>query len=282
MIHPTAIIDNSAEIGEGVEIGPFCVVEAGVTIGPGCRLDSRVVVKSGVVMGEENEIGEGSILGGRAQHIANPAEGGTISIGDRNKFRENVTVHRAFKLGDITRIGSNNMFMVAVHIAHDCVIGNQAIIVNNVLLAGHVRVDDRAFVSGAVGIHQFCRIGAFAMVGGHAKIVKDVPPYVTVDGFNASVVGLNKVGLRRAGFTPAQLLELKEAYRLIYRRGLRWTEVLEALQREFPTGPAAKFYEFFTTGKRGFCPERRIPKAATLKLANHFSDEESGEQKEAA
>jgi UDP-N-acetylglucosamine acyltransferase len=133
------------------------------------------------------------------------------------------------------------------------------------MLAGHVTVDDRAYVSGAVGVHQFCRIGRQAMVGGQAHVVKDVPPFVTVDGKCTFVVGLNLVGLRRSGMTAADINQLKAAYRLIYRSGLRWTEILERLAQEFATGPAALFHEFFSGGKRGFTPERRLPRTYKLK-----------------
>jgi UDP-N-acetylglucosamine acyltransferase len=156
--------------------------------------------------------------------------------------------------------------MVNVHVAHDCHIDDNVIMANNVMLAGHVAIGRRAYLSGAVGVHQFCRIGAFAMVGGQAHLSQDVPPYVTVDGQATLIVGLNKIGLKRAGFSEAEMLELKEAYRVIYRSGLRWVEVQAALKQQFPAGPAAAFGEFFATGKRGFVSERRAPPSASLKL----------------
>jgi UDP-N-acetylglucosamine acyltransferase len=265
-IHPSAVVSPRAEIARDVTIGPFCTVEAGVSLGEGCRLESRVTIKEGVVLGCYNEIGDGAVIGGRAQHVHNGPVGGSLVIGDHNKIREYVTIHRGFLPEGCTTIGNHNMFMVGVHVAHDCVVGNQVIAVNNVLFGGHVQLGDRAFIGGAAAIHQFCRVGTFAMVGGYSKIIKDVPPYVTVDGIPATVVGLNKVGLRRGGMDAAAMQQLKNAYRLIYRRGLRWKEVLAALATDFPTGPAAVYADFFTTGKRGFTPERRTPKAATLRL----------------
>lgn len=274
-IHPSAVVSPLAHLGQNVVIGPFCTVEAGAVIGDSCRLDSRVTIKEGVVLGVDNEIGEGAVLGGRAQHVHNGPRGGKLLIGDHNKIREYVTMHRAFKPEEATRIGNHNMFMVGAHVAHDCLFGNHIVAVNNALFGGHVHVADRAFVGGAVGVHQFCRIGAFAMVGAHTKIVKDVPPFVTVDGTPACVIGLNKIGLRRGGFDSEALQQLKDAYRLIYRRGLRWKEVLELLARDFPTGPAAQFLSYFHAGKRGFTPERRIPKAAMLKLVSSDGQDES-------
>lgn len=282
-IHPSAVVSSLAHLGSDVTIGPFCTIEAGVVLGDGCRLEARATIKEGVTLGCHNEIGEGAVLGGRAQHVHNGPAGGRLIIGDHNKIREYVTMHRAFKPEDCTRIGSHNMFMVGAHVAHDCQVGNHAVIVNNALLGGQVQVGDRAFVGGAVGVHQFCRIGAYAMVGAHTKIVKDVPPYVTVDGAPAHVVGLNKVGLRRGGMEPAAIQQLKDAYRLIYRRGLRWKEVLETLAREFSSGPAADYLSFFEAGKRGFTPERRTPKAAMLRLVSGDSQDDAEQrQTEAA
>src|SRR4029077_17563167 len=157
---------------------------------------------------------------------------------------EHATLHRAMKEGTATIVGDGNFLMAGVHIAHDCHIGNNVIFANNALLAGHVTVDDRAFISGAVGIHQFCRIGRLAMVGAHAKVVQDVPPFVTIDGITGCVVGLNLVGLRRSGYSSDDIIQLKTAYRLIYRRGLKWSEVIEQLKAGFPAGPAAVYVEF--------------------------------------
>jgi UDP-N-acetylglucosamine acyltransferase len=265
-IHPTAVISPLASIGQGVEIHPFCVIEAGAVVGDGCILESRSVIKSGTTLGRENHLYEGVVLGGLPQHTRVPEKVGSLVIGDHNTFRENVTVHRALEAGHSTRIGCGNLLMINVHIAHDCEIGNQTIFANNAMLAGHVLVDDRAYISGAVGVHQFCRIGRYAMVGGQAHIVKDVPPFVTVDGKSSYVVGLNQVGLRRNGFSRDEITQLKAAYRLIYRSGLRWQEVLVRLAEEFASGSAGHFLEFFEGGKRGFTPERRLPPASTLKL----------------
>ena len=180
-IHPSALVSPRAQIDADVRIGPLCIVEDDVTIGAGCILEASVVVKSGVVLGRNNHVFEGAVIGGPPQHVHMPARPGRVIIGSGNVIRENVTIHRALQPERATLVGDNNLLMCNAHIAHDCQVGNNTIIVNNVMLAGHVIVEDRAYVSGAVAVHQFCRIGTLAMVGGQAHINKDVPPFVTVD-----------------------------------------------------------------------------------------------------
>ena len=273
--HPSAVISPIATIGNDVQIGPFCVVEPGVTIGDGCRLASRVVVKRETTLGPNNLVFEGAVLGGLPQHVNVPESPGRLVIGCGNTIRENVTIHRALEEDDATIIGDNNTLMVNVHIAHDCRLGNNTIFANNAMLAGHVAVGDRAYLSGAAAVHQFCRIGPLAMVGGQSHINKDVPPYVTIDGLSSYVVGLNQIGLRRAGYSSEDVRQLKEAYRVIYRSGLSWNEILARLQKDYARGPAAQFYQFLATTTRGITPERRLPPGATIKLRRD-SDEEHG------
>jgi UDP-N-acetylglucosamine acyltransferase len=269
-IHPLASVSPEATIGRDVRIGPFSVVEPHATIGERCVLEGRVVVKSGTTLGPDNHVFEGAVLGGLPQHAHMPDHPGRVLIGSGNTIRENVTIHRALESGKATIIGDHNLLMVNAHVAHDCRLGNHTIITNNVLLAGHVTVDDRAYVSGAAAVHQFCRIGTLAMVGGQAHLTKDVPPFVTVDGLSSLVVGLNHVGLRRAGFDQQTIWRLKAAYRLIYRSGLAWAEILRQLKSEFadaPGGqPAAEFYRFLSATTRGIISERRGPAEATIKL----------------
>jgi UDP-N-acetylglucosamine acyltransferase len=242
------------------------VVEADVVIGDRCRIASHVVVKNGTRLGPDNEIHESAVLGGLPQHIHKPERPGLLVLGSGNTIREHVTLHRAMTEGAATVLGDHNFVMVDCHVAHDCRLGNHIIMANAALLAGHVTIDDRAFLSGGVGVHQFCRVGRLAMIGGHARIVQDVPPYVTVDNTGTSVVGLNLVGLRRSGHTAEEINQLKAAYRMIYRRGARWSEMLEQLQATFTSGPAALFNEFFRGGTRGFVQDRRIPPGATIKI----------------
>jgi UDP-N-acetylglucosamine acyltransferase len=259
-------VSPEAKIGPDVEIGPFCVIEPEVTIGEGCVLESRVVVKSGTTLGPNNHLFEGATIGGLPQHVHIPESPGRVIIGAGNTLRENVTIHRALEADEATVLGDNNLLMVNVHIAHDCRLGNLTIFANNAMLAGHVTVGDRAYVSGAAAAHQFCRIGPLAMVGGQAHIVKDVPPFVTVDGLSSLVVGLNQIGLRRAGHSAAEVQRLKQAYRVIYRSGLPWNEILARLHEEFTDGPTSLFYQFLSTTTRGILCERRPPPGATIRI----------------
>jgi UDP-N-acetylglucosamine acyltransferase len=273
-IHPLAVISPTAKIAEDVEIGPFCVVEPDVTIGAGCRLEAGAIVKVGTILGQSNHIFEGAVLGGIPQHVSPPERQGNLVIGDENTIRENATVHCALEEGHTTFVGDGCMLMINAHVAHDCEIGDQVIIANNAMLAGHVSVADRAYISGGVGIHQFCRVGTLAMVGGQAHIVKDIPPYVTIDGQSSFVVGLNQIGLRRANYSRAEIMRLKAAYRVIYRSNLTWTEVLSRVQAEFTEAPVDEFHQFLSSTKRGICPERRLPPGATIRLrSNEDSDQ---------
>jgi UDP-N-acetylglucosamine acyltransferase len=276
-IHPTAVIDPQAIIGCDVSIGPFCVVEAGAIVGDGCRLASQVVVKERTTLGTANEVDEGVVLGGRPQHVARHAHWGQVRIGSRNMIREHVTIHGAMSPDSATVVGDDNLIMVNAHVAHDCRVGSHTIITNNVMLAGHVTVGDYAYLSGGVGVHQFCRIGSHCMVGGQSHINKDVPPYVTVDGLSTRVVGLNLIGLKRRGFTPDEIVQLKQAYRIIYRQGLTWEQVLETLSATFTSGPAADFYPFLRAGQRGFILERRTPMDATIPLPQLMVEPESSQ-----
>lgn len=267
-IHPLAVVSPEAKLGAGVIVGPFATIEADVEIGDHCSVATGAVIKSGVKAGSHNEFCEHAVIGGAPQHVARPAETGRVVIGDHNVFREHVTVHRAMKPSATTTVGSHNYVMASTHFGHDATVGNHCIFANAALLGGHAAVEDRAFVSGAVAVHQFCRIGRLAMVGGHARVVQDVPPFMLLDGITGCVVGLNTVGLRRSGHTSDDINELKAAYRVIYRRGLAWREVLEALSREFTSQIIHHLRDFLSKGTRGFAQERRAPPtvAPTLKL----------------
>ena len=274
-IHPLAAVSPEAELGTGVTVAAFASIESGVKLGDYCSVASGAVVKSGVQMGCHNEICEHAVIGGQPQHVARPETVGRVIVGDHNVFRETVTVHRALKPDGQTILGDHNYLMAAAHLGHDAHVGNHCILANSALAGGHVQIEDRAFVSGAVAIHQFCRVGRFSMIGGHARVVQDVPPYMLIDGQTGSVVGLNSVGLRRAGFATEEITTLKAAYRVIYRRGLPWTEVLETLRVEFPSGLAAHLYEFLEGGRRGFVQERRGPPSAAATLRLRVADDES-------
>lgn len=267
-IHPSAYISPKAELGRNVSIGPFSIVEDGVFVGDGCRLEGHVSIKTGTALGADNHVAEGAVLGGSPQHTKAGCELGTLLIGNGNRIREYVTIHRALTPSNSTKIGDGNMIMVNAHVAHDCHVGDNAVIVNNVMLAGHVVVGNGAYFGGAAGVHQFSRIGRLAMIGGQARITQDVPPFVTVDGDSNEIVGLNLVGLRRAGVNRDEIKELKAAYRLIYRGGLLWKDMLEVLHNTFKSGPAAEFHSFLSIGDRGFVQERRTARETTIKLAD--------------
>jgi UDP-N-acetylglucosamine acyltransferase len=264
--HSTAVVNSGAEIAPDVTMGPFCVIEADVVIEAGCQLASHVVIKRGTHLGPNNQICEGAVLGGKPQHLRAGERVGRLRVGCGNMIRENVTIHCGLHEEDVTTVGDHNMIMVNAHIAHDCHVGDHVILANNVMIAGHVTIESRAYLSGASGVHQFCRVGQLAMVGGQARLTQDVPPFVMIDGGSTHVVGLNRIGLQRNGYSREEIHQLKSAYRLIYRSGLTWTELLEQLQAEFPSGPAAAYYEFFRDVKRGFVRERRAPQKSTLRI----------------
>lgn len=264
--HSTAIVDSRAEIAPDVTIGPFCVIESDVVIESGCQLASHVVIKRGTHLGRDNQIAEGAVLGGKPQHLRAGEQVGRLRVGDGNTIRENVTIHCGLRPENVTRVGDRNLIMVNAHIAHDCGIGNGVILANNVMVAGHVTIEDRAYLSGAAGVHQFCRVGQLAMISGQARLTQDVPPFVMIDGGSSLVVGLNRVGLRRNGYSQDQIGQLKAAYRLIYRSGLSWGELLDQLRAEFPSGPAAAYATFLQDVKRGLVRERRRHATASLRI----------------
>jgi UDP-N-acetylglucosamine acyltransferase len=266
LIHPTAIVHPRAELAADVRIGPFCIVEEDTAIGPATNLAGHVVVKAGTRIGSGNAVSEFAVLGGLPQHVSPPGTAGRLTIGDANMIREHVTMHRSLYADKATSVGSGGMFMAGCHVAHDCVVGNRVILANDVLLAGHVQVGDRACFGGAAAIQQFCRIGQVAMVGGMARVTQDVPPFVLVDGGTTMVVGLNRVGLRRAGMSPEEIAELKEAYRIVYRRGLTAKNAASELMERFAAGAPRDLARFLKQGEHGFVQERRRPPGAVLRV----------------
>lgn len=264
-IHSHALISPDAVIGDNVCVGPFTTIEPGAVIGDGSRIEARVTIKSGVRLGRDNVVAEGAVLGGAPQHLSPPEQIGGLVLGDRNVVRENVTLHRAMHADGDTTIGDDCLLMVGSHVAHDCVLGDNVVLTNNVLLAGHVEIGDRAYLGGGAAVHQFCRIGRVAMVGGLARVTQDVPPFVTIDGHSGMVVGLNRVGLRRAGLLVDEIRELKAAYQVLYRSGLSHEARLAELAGRFTGGAVAELAEFLHGGSRGFVRERRTPPGATIK-----------------
>lgn len=274
VIHRLALVDPSANLGQDVQIGPFCVVEEGVTIGDGTVLEARSTIKRGTIVGKNNHIFEGAVIGGLPQCVGlSERDCGAAIVGDGNVIRENVTIHRSMHAEDATVVGDDCMLMANVHIAHDCHVADEVIFANNAMLAGHCSVGRRAFVSGAAGAHQHVRIGAFAMVGGQAHLVRDVPPFVTVDGLSSQVVGLNLVGLRRAGFTSADVKTLKGVYRILYKSGLNWREIVEKIENEYKEGVGLEMARFLATTTRGITTERScLPTVGSAREAARNAD----------
>ena len=229
VIHPTALVSDSAQLDNDVEVGPFAIIEDGVILRAGCRIDSHAKICRGVIMGKDNTIEHGAVIGGNPQDLGfNPNTDSGVLIGDGNTFREYVTIHRSTKSGGNTIIGDENYLMAVVHLAHDVVMGNKNILANNTMIAGHVTLGNSSFLGGGAAIHQQIRIGDFAMVQGNAGMTRDVPPYCIVHQIN-QLSGLNSVGLKRAGFTPAERKEIKLAYTILFRsKGTRDENLAEA------------------------------------------------------
>lgn len=229
-IHPTAIISSSAEIGDACEIGPYCIVGDGVKLGSGCRLHSHVVIEGFTTIGKDNEFFPFAAIGGKSQDLKYAGEPTYLRIGERNVFRENVTIHRSTSSELLTQIGDDNLFLAYAHVAHECEVGNHTIFSNNGTIAGHVVVEDHAIISGLTAVHQFCRIGAHSITGGCSKIIKDIPPFMVADGNPASVRAINEVGLKRRGVDPAVLSALRVAYKKLFlRKGKNLSECLDEL-----------------------------------------------------
>lgn len=233
-IHPTAIIDDGAEISASVKIGAYSIIEKDVKIGENTTIAPYVHIMGNTIIGENNKIYTGAVLGYDPQDKSYDSNRNTgIKIGDNNTIREHVTIHLSTKDNSYTKIGNNCYLMVGSHVAHDCVLEDNVTIVNAGLLAGHVVIEKNAFLSGGVGVHQYCRIGAYAMIGVNEKIAQDVVPFTLINDFPARAVGINVVGLRRAGFSTEQRKNLKLAYKIIFREKLPTSKIIERLEDSF-------------------------------------------------
>ncbi len=231
MIDPHAIVDPGAQIADDVEIGPFSIIGPDVVIGPGCRIGPHVVIKGPTRIGRDNRIFQFASIGEVSQDKKYKGERTMLEIGDRNVIREYVTMHLGtVQGGGVTRIGNDNLFMVGVHVAHDCLIGNQAIFANHASLAGHVLVDDFVILGGYTLIHQFCAIGMHSFSSAASVIIRDVPPFVLVSGHMAKPYGLNTEGLRRRGFSVETQRMLRHAYKILYRSNLPLEQAVRELR----------------------------------------------------
>ncbi|MDD5504740.1 MAG: acyl-ACP--UDP-N-acetylglucosamine O-acyltransferase [Candidatus Omnitrophica bacterium] len=251
-IHPTAIVSKNSEIDKSADIGPYAVVEDDVIIGPNCKLHAGAYVLKGSRLGAGCIVHTGACLGGEPQDIAFKGTKSYVIIGAHNVFREHVTVHRGTEDGSSTVIGDNNYFMCLSHIAHNCKIGNKVIICNNSLLAGHVEVEDMAFVSANCLIHQFVRIGKLSIIGGGVRLNKDFPPYMSTGDDNV-VTAYNIIGLRRAGISPVIRDKIKQAYKILYRQGLNMGNALSKLESALAGEEIKHLADFIKESKRGVC-----------------------------
>lgn len=254
MIHPTAIIHPGAEVDPSVEIGPFAVIDENVVIGGHCILGPHVYITGLTTIGTNNRFHAGAVIGNAPQDLKYKGDPTSLRIGDHNNFREHVTVNRSTNPGDFTVVGSNNLLMAGCHVAHDVVVGNHVIIANGALLAGHVTVGDRALISGTCLVHQFVRIGTMAIMQGGSAISQDLPPFTVARG-NNGICGLNIIGLRRAGWSPEQRLELRRLYQLLFRSGQRMNDALAAAEKSFTSEPSRVLIDFVRAAKRGVCTD---------------------------
>lgn len=253
IIHPTAIVHPKAKIAEGVEIGAYSVIGEHVTIGRDTKIGSHVLIEGWTTIGERNHIFPFSSIGTPPQDIGYKNEETYLIIGNDNIIRECATIHRGTtKQERRTVIGDRNFLMAYSHVAHDCNLGNNIIMANSVALGGHIVIEDHAILGGIVAVHQFVRIGAYAIIGGQSAVSQDIPPYVSAAGNRAKLYGLNLVGLRRKGFSDAVINTLKKAYKIIFRSGLTLDDALAKALSEFPDSQEVRhLVDFIKNSKRG-------------------------------
>jgi len=254
-IHPTAIVSGRSELAEDIEVGPYAVIEENVKISRRVKIHSHAHILSHTTIGEDCQIHIGAVLGHLPQIRTSLRQAGKLIVGRRNIFREYVTLHRSSSAGGATVIGEDNYLMAFSHIAHDCIVGNNVTICNGTLIAGHVLVEDYAFISGNVTIHQFCRIGKFSMIGGLARVAKDVPPYMLVKG-DSTVWAVNSVGLRRANFSANARTQIKDAFKLLYKSGLNVKQAIGKLRTKPLSCEIEHLIDFILRSQRGICGHR--------------------------
>jgi UDP-N-acetylglucosamine acyltransferase len=254
-IAPTARIHPDAVIGPRAVIGEFAIIEQDVVIGAETRLEPYVYVKRWTTLGERNEISAGTVLGTDPLDKNFTGERSYLRIGNGNKIREHYTISRGTAPESQTIVGDENFIMTSGHIAHDCRIGNRTVIASCSLVAGYAEIEDQAFISGGVVIHQHSKIGRLAMIGGNTRVNSDVPPYFMYADYNVAAKGLNIVGLRRAGFPREEIGALKTAYTILYRSGLKLADALEQIERDVPTEHTRHLVAFIRSSKRGICRE---------------------------
>jgi UDP-N-acetylglucosamine acyltransferase len=252
MIHSTAIIHPKAQIASNCEVGPYCVIGEHVTLGDNCKLQSHVVIDGHTTLGKENQIFPFASIGLKSQDLKWKGGVTRLEIGDRNVFREGVNMHSATDDGNATVIGSDNVLLTYVHIAHDCRLGNHIIMSSYAALAGHVIVEDHAILGGFTAVHQFCRIGKFSMTGGCSRIPQDVPPFMIGEGNPAETRTVNKIGLERHGFSEETHTALRSAYKIFFREELSVPNALAKIEKEVPPLPEIQhLVQFIRASERG-------------------------------
>lgn len=255
-IHPTAIVDKKAELGTGVTVGPYSIIDGQVTIDVDTQVGPHVVIRPFTAIGKRCRIFQFAVVGEVPQDLKFKNEETRLIIGDDNIIREFATLHRGTAGGGgLTQVGHGNLLMAYTHVAHDCRVGNHVIMSNAATLAGHITVDDYAILGGLSAIHQFCRIGAYAFIGGASAVARDVPPYCMALGNRAKIVGLNLVGLKRHGFSLADLDILKAAYELLFTSDLTLKEAMAQVRQRFPEEASVhRLVQFLETSERGLAP----------------------------
>ena len=250
MIHATAIIHPKANVGSGCEVGPYCVIGEHVTLGDNCQLHSHVVIDGHTTLGQSNEIFPFACIGKKTQDLKWKGGVTRLEIGSHNVFREYVTIHCATSDGDATVLGSHNLLLTSVHIAHDCILGSHIIMSGYAGLAGHVVVEDYAILGGYTAVHQFCRVGKFAMTGGCSRIPQDVAPFMIVEGNPAETRTINKIGMERNGISPEAVAALRQAYKILFREELSAPNALLKIEKELPPLPEVQHLVQFVRGSQ--------------------------------
>ena len=259
VVAPGARVHPEAVVGARTRVGEFCVIEQDVAIGADCVFEPYCFVKRWTTLGDRNEISAGTVLGTDPLDKGFTGERSYLKIGNGNKIREHYTVSRGTKPESVTTIGDLNYIMTSGHVAHNCTLGNNIVIASCSLVAGYVEVEDQAFISGGVVIHQYSKIGRLAMVAGNTRVNLDLPPFFMYAGHDARPVGLNVVGLKRAGFRVAQVTQIKKAYRVLYRSGLALAAALEKIESELADENTLHLVRFVRSSKRGICREASQP-----------------------
>lgn len=257
-VHPTALVDPKSELDDQVEVGPYSIIGAEVRIGKGSIIGPQVLIENWVRIGKGCTIAKGVVIGTLPQDTNFEGKRSFVEIGDDNIIREYTTIHRGSKAESVTRIGNETFLMAYSHVAHNCMVEDGVVVANMGTLAGHVTLEKKVMVGGLSAIHQYVKVGAYSIIGGCSKVIKDIPPYTRADGHPATLWGLNSVGLRRANFSPEKRQLLKRAYKILFRSGLNTSRAIKQIENELELVPEIRHLcEFVTSSDRGICKEKR-------------------------